>query len=120
MESRCCQGLGILIGAATTPAKKYLVLHIENPNGLVAHEKGQGIAWATNMLVPEFIENTIYDHVRDDMIAQFREKGSEVTIDIMSSPPKGEKLTSDLGGGVLLGIIFTLLSLGAIKVASRG
>lgn len=137
--STCCKGLDVLldqnrrknavvieeenvIGAvvgAGAQAKQYLVMHIENPQGLVAKEKGAGLAWATNLLVPEFIENTIYSKVADELKKQFSEKGSEVSVQVVSAPPKGEKPTSDLKGGIFMGLLLAALGYGAVKLVTR-
>lgn len=124
MATRCCRGLDVLIGghgligAAAGEAKKYLVMHIENPKGLVEKDKGAGIAWATDLLVPEFIENSIYKKVSDKLKEDFKAKGSEVSVDIVQSPPKGAKPTSDLGGGIILGVILAALTYGAVRIAA--
>jgi len=142
MKAACCKGLDTLLGSRTrvgdsgsyelldidknasdvevlgaaVPGKTYLTMHINNPAGLVAKEKGEGVAWATGMLVPEFIENTIYQKVAEQLVSQFREKGSDITVEITQTPPKGSKPTSDLGGGVLLGVLLSGLAYGAVKL----
>lgn len=101
------------------PGKQYLTMHIENPKGLVEKDKGAGIAWATNMLMPEFIENTIYQKVKEQLQTQFKEKGSEVSVEIVTTPPKGTKPTSDLKGGIFLGVLLSVLGYGAVKLAGK-
>lgn len=135
--SVCCKGLDALLGkrervgtwddlvgmhnefVGFEPGKQYLTLHINNPQGLVAQQKGTGIAWATNLLVPEFIENTIYKTVSDELKTQFKAKGSDITVEITQTPPKGNKPTSDLKGGVFLGMLLVALGYGAVKLAGR-
>lgn len=104
---------------ATQPGQTYLVLHVDDPKGLVAHEKGAGVAWAAMALVPEYVNNEVYSQIASQMKEQFREKGSEVTIDIVQTPPKGEKPTSDLKGGILVGLLLAALGWGAVKLVSK-
>lgn len=132
MKSGCCKGLdvllgpgvrvgsrGLVVGAAPRGGTTYLVMHIDNPSGLVEHEKGSGVAWLTNTLVPEFIENTIYEKVADELKSQFKQKGSTVTVSIVQAPPKGDKPTSDLKGGVFLGALLTAAGFGITKLVSK-
>ena len=144
MKTTCCKGLDVLLDSrtrvgdsdsyelldidknasdvevlGTAPGKMYLTMHIENPAGLVAKEKGEGVAWATGVLVPEFIENTIYSTVADELKKQFKEKGSDITVDIVQTAPKGSKPTSDLGGGVFLGVLLSGLAYGAVKLVGK-
>ncbi|MES2179847.1 MAG: hypothetical protein V4550_18445 [Gemmatimonadota bacterium] len=134
MKTACCKGLDVLLGSSAQPGqgaddlivdvgaapgagKTYLTMHINDPAGLVAKEKGEGVAWATGMLVPEFIENTIYSTVADELKKQFKEKGSEITVEITQTPPKGSKPTSDLAGGIFFGVLLSALGYGAVKLA---
>ena len=122
--SRCLAGLDVCIGAAkprpreNAPfvigtvdilggGKKYLVLHIDNPGGLVAKEKGSGMAWLTSTLVPDFVESKIYDEVKKKMTEEFKAKGSSVSIDITEMPPKGETPKNDLLTGLGIGALAT-------------
>lgn len=131
MKSVCCQGLDVLTGcdgnqrsvvvgtiSIGAQAKQYLVLHIDDPKGLVAKAKGAGIAWVTDTLVPEVIENKIYRTVAEEMQKEFKAKGSTVSVEITSSPPKGTKPKSDLLGGVLLGVLSSVLGYGVVKLLS--
>lgn len=106
MTSRSCIGLGVIIGAE---AKQYLVLHIDDPKGLVAKEKGSGMAWATSTLVPQFVENKIYEQVKQELEKQFKEKGSPVTVTLTQSPPNGKRPSTDMLGGAILGALVTAL-----------
>ncbi len=148
MKPACCKGLDALLGTSRPesyarlgdaeyelldidknasdvevlgvgPGKMYLTMHINNPAGLVAKEKGEGIAWATNALIPEFIENTIYNTVGDELKKQFKEKGSDITVDIVQTPPVGKKPTSDLAGGIFFGVLLSALGYGAVKLVTR-
>ena len=124
MKTACCKGLDVVIGAAADSVGaddgKYLVVHIDNPEGLVAKEKGSGTAWAAMTLVPEYVTNTIYETVADQLRQQFKEKGSTVTVNIVQTPPKGQDVSSDLKGGILLGILLSALGYGAVKLAGKG
>lgn len=99
--------------------KQYLTLHVVDPKGLVAKEKGAGIATLTNWAMPELVENTIYKTVAEELHKQFKEKGSDVEIEIVSTPPKGSKPTSDLRGGVIMGVLISTLTYGVIKLVGR-
>ncbi len=99
------------------PGKTYLTMRILNPQGLVAQDKGAGIAWATNMLMPQFIEKTIYEKVGEELSSQFEKKGSKISVEIVSTPPKGTPPKSDLFGGIFLGVLLSALGYGAIKLA---
>lgn len=128
--SRCLQGLDVVLGAARVEhdyvllgsydvlggGTKYLVMHIDNPKGLVEKEKGKGMAWLTSTLVPDFVENKIYDEVSKKMKEEFKAKGSTVSVEITETPPKGSKPSSDLltgmaAGGGVVGIAYLLFRL---------
>lgn len=123
MKTACCKGLDVVLGAAAENVGaddgKYLVMHIDNPEGLVSHERGSGTAWAAMTLVPEYVTNTIYEKVADQLRDQFKQKGSTVTVKIVQTPPNGRDATSDLKGGILLGIILSALSYGVVKLAGK-
>jgi len=102
---------------STLPKTTYLVLHIDDPQGLVAQAKGSGVAWATMQLMPEFITGQIYSQVADELKKQFKEKGSTVSVDIVESPPKGTKPTTDLPGGIFLGVLLSAMGFGLVKLA---
>ncbi len=128
MTSRCCKGLDALLAPSIrvgrtlvgiAPATKYLVLHVDNPQGLVEKAKGSGIAWAGMTLAPDFIVQQIYDQISSELKKQFKEKGSDVTVEIVETPPKGSKLSSDLFTGTVLGVLLVGLGYGAVKLASR-
>ena len=109
--TRCCQGLDVLLGLSEgaaeaiglEPGTKYLVLHVDNPEGLVKKEKGSGIAWAATTFAPDFVVKKIYDEVGKQLQQQFKEKGSTVTVEVVETPPQGKKLTSDLFTGMFVG-----------------
>jgi len=135
MKSACCRGLDVLLRPAASKGrvigtvsldflgadakKQYLVLHVDDPEGLVAHEKGSGIAYAAMSLVPEYVENQIYSTIKDELKKQFKEKGSDVDVTITQSPPKGEKPTSDLKGGIVFGMLLTALGYGGYRLIRR-
>ncbi len=112
-------GQGAAQGAQGALSKTYLVMHIDDPKGLVEKAKGSGIAWATMTFLPDFITNQIYGTVADELKKQFKEKGSTVSIDIVQSPPQGKKPTSDLGGGVMLGVLLSALGYGVVKLVGK-
>lgn len=118
--------IGALLGdeecavvGAVEPGKTYLTMRILNPQGLVAEAKGSGIAWATNMLMPQFIENEIYSKVASEFKTEFKKKGSDIWTEIVTTPPKGTKPKSDLAGGIFLGVLLSALGYGAVKLAGK-
>ncbi len=122
MDWRGLHGLDTIIGAQAIGATgdKYLVLRILDPKGLVSHEKGSGVAWAAMNLVPEYVTDTIYKTVKDQLTQQFKEKGSDVQVDIVTSKPKvGEEGTSDMKGGILVGLLLAALGYGAVKLVKK-
>lgn len=123
MKAACCRGLDAIIGAVDDldapghvllgsvsidlvgqeRSKKYLVMHIENPSGLVAKEKGSGIAWLTSNLVPDYVENRIYNEVSNRLREDFKAKGSPVDVRITEAPPRGAPVRNDLLTGAFIG-----------------
>lgn len=116
--SRCLHGLDVVVGAQRAESSeyvllgsydvlgggtKYLVMHIDNPKGLVEKEKGKGMAWLTSTLVPDFVENKIYDEVSKKLKEEFKAKGSTVRVEITEAPPKGAAPSRDLLTGMAVG-----------------
>lgn len=134
MTSRCCKGLDALLAANRgggarvigsisvvlgdyQPGTKYLTLHVDNPKGLVEHEKGKGLGLLATTLVPELVEKEVYSGIKTELEKQFKEKGSTVTVDITQTPPKGGKLGPVVTReGVFVGILLAALGYGAVRL----
>jgi len=135
MKTACCRGLDVLLNRGRSgrvlvgtvaldflgidAGKKYLTIHVDNPKGLVAKEKGEGIAWLTSLAVPEFVENKIYDTISETLKKEFAEKGSTVSVEIVSTPPKGEKPSTVTREGVFLGLLLAGLGYGVVKLVGK-